>query len=493
VSVHWPLLKRLAANPARVVAADDRRSYRAAEIIAAALHTAAYLESRCTTQTLGVMTPTSGAFPIAALAGWMLGKTVVPLNYLLKPEELQYVIDDCGTDTVVSVQLMLDHLGYAPRVKNLVRLDDIGFSGVPQPRWPAGAADDDLAVLLYTSGTSGRPKGVMLTHANLSWNIRQIQEWVHFTRDDVMLGVLPQFHSFGMTVLTLAPLTLGIKVVYTARFVPHRIVKLFREHRPTVFIAIPSMYNALLGVKDAGPDDFASLRYAVSGAEPLPESVADGFKSRFGVTIAEGYGLTETAPVTNWCRPEDYRRHSVGMPMPWIEERIVDPATGRELPANTDGEIRIAGPNVMKGYYKLPAETAAAFDERGALRTGDIGRLDNAGHLYITGRLKEMLIVGGENVFPREIEEVLNKHASVAASGVIGMQDPVRGELPVAFVEMKEGQAFDERALRSWCREHLAGYKVPAEIRVMEQLPRSPTGKILRRELRKLLSPITPA
>jgi long-chain acyl-CoA synthetase len=481
------MIKRLASHPGRIVAIDERRSYKGIEVLVAALHVAGHLESRCKSKTLGVLTPSSGAFPIAALAGWMLGKTIVPLNFLLKPDELQYVIDDCETDTIVSVQPMLDFLGYTPKVANLERLEDVNFKGVPQPRWPAGADDDDLAVLLYTSGTSGRPKGVMLSHGNIGANIAQIQQWVHFSDEDVMLGVLPQFHSFGMTVLTLMPVTHGIKVVYAARFIPHKIVKMFREHRPTVFVAIPSMYNALLAVKDAGPEDFASLRYAVSGGEPLPDATAAQFRERFGVTIAEGYGLTETSPATNWCRPDEYKPHSVGKAMPWIDERIVDINSGRDLGPNQDGEVRIKGPNLMKGYYKLPKESAAAIDERGYLRTGDIGRLDDDGHLYITGRLKEMIIVGGENVFPREIEEVLNKHPSVNASGVIGMMDPMRGELPVAFVEMREGAVFDEPQLRTWCRQNLAPYKVPTDVRKIEQLPRNPTGKIMRRELKKLL------
>lgn len=474
-------------SPSRVAVVDDRRSYRAAELLIGALHVAAQVQARCRARTLGVLVPTSGAFPICALAGWMLGKTLVPLNYLLKPEELQYVVDDCETDTILTVRPMLEHLGTPPRVRNLVCLEDLSFKGFPEPLWPAGASDDDLALLLYTSGTSGRPKGVMLTHGNLSANIMQVRDWVHFTRADVMLGVLPQFHSFGLTVLTLLPLMGRLKVVYSARFVPQRIVKLFREHRPTVFVAIPSMYNALLTVKDADAADFASLRYAVSGGEPLSDAVADRFKERFGVTIAEGYGLTETSPVTNWCRPHEYRRHSVGRALPGVVERIVDINTGRALDAGEDGEVRIAGPNIMRGYFKLPDETRAALTDDGFLRTGDIGRMDADGHLYITGRLKEMLIIGGENVFPREIEEVLNRHPSVKDSGVIGVAHPMRGERPVAFVEIREGETFDERALIGWCRQNLAGYKAPDSVRAVEALPRNATGKILRRELKRLV------
>ena len=254
-----------------------------------------------------------------------------------------------------------------------------------------------------------------------------------------------------------------------------------------VVVGLGSMFGAMLQVKDAHPEDFASLRLLVSGGEPLPDAVASRFYERFGVRINEGYGLTETSPVTNWCRPDEYTPHSVGKPLPEIEQRILDLSTGRPLPPGEDGEVQVRGPNVMKGYYKLPEQTRAAFTDDGFFRTGDIGRTNLEGHLFITGRLKEMLIIGGENVFPREIEEVLSRHPTIAASGVIGIKDPVRGELPVAFVELNEGQTFDERALQQWCRQHLAGYKVPSEIRCVPQLPRNPTGKIMRRELKNLL------
>jgi long-chain acyl-CoA synthetase len=487
VSIHWPILRRLALNPGRVVAHDDRRSYRGAELIVAAMHTAAAIRARSQTQNIGVLMPTSGGFPIAALAVWMLGRTVVPLNYLLKPDELAYVVKDCGTDLIVTVQPMLDHLGGAPKGPAVLRLEDINFRGFPEPILPASPGDDATGVILYTSGTSGRPKGVVLSHGNIASNARQCVSAIHVGPGHVALGVLPQFHSFGLTVLTVLPLWCGMRVVWSARFIPQRIVKLIREHRPTVFIAIPSMYNALLSVKDAEPEDFASLKLTVSGGEPLPDETARRFRERFGVTLNEGYGLTETAPVTNICFPHEWRPHSVGPPLPGVRERIVDPASGRVLGANQDGEVQIAGPNVMRGYYGLPEETARAFTADGWLKTGDMGRLDDDGHLYITGRIKEMLIVGGENIFPREIEEVLNAHPSVQGSAVLGKVDPMRGELPVAFVELREGQAFDEQALRSWCRERLAGYKVPHEVRRVDALPRNPTGKIMRRELKGLL------
>ncbi len=487
MSVHWPIIRTLLAHPTRIATVDDRGPRRSVEILVAALHVAAYLESTCKTQTVGVLLPTGSAFPIAALGAWMIGKTVVPLNYLLKKEELQYVVGDCGTDTILSAGAMLDFMGGGPKVDRLVKMEELDFSGFPQPRWPARPADSDLALLLYTSGTSGRPKGVMLSHGNISSNIRQVRSFIPFTTSDIMLGVLPQFHTFGLTALTLLPLAAGMKVVYTARFVPSRIVKLIREHRPTIFIAIPSMYGALLSVKDAVPADFTSLRYVVSGGEPLSDSVASRFLERFGKVINEGYGLTETSPATNWCRPDEHRPHSVGRPLPDVQERIVDLNTLQDIGQNADGEVWIKGPNIMQGYYHMPEETAKALTPDGYFRTGDIGRIDDDGHLYITGRLKEMLIVGGENVFPREIEEVLDSHPSVNASGVVGIRDPMRGELPLAFVEMREGHTFDKASIIAHCRGKLAGYKVPTDVRCLDALPRNPTGKVMRRELKSLI------
>ncbi len=477
-----PIIRRLLLSPGRTVVVDDQRSWRGIELYVAALHLARALDRVSRSETVGFMLPTSGLCPLALIAGWMLGRTIVPINYLLTEEERAFIIDDAGVDTVITVKAMIEHFGELPAGTNQVRLDEMSFKGVPPLRRAARRPDDHLALLMYTSGTSGRPKGVMLTNGNLAANVRQCIEWAGFRRTDVMLGVLPQFHCFGLTVLTLLPLHAGCKVVYTARFMPKKILTLLETHRPTAVVAIPSMYNALLATKSATKDHFRSLRWVVSGGEPLPEAVFDGFRSRFGVTINEGYGLTETGPATNWCRPEDHKRRSVGMALPDVEERIVAP-DGAVLGPDEEGEICIKGPNVMPGYYNLPDATAAVFDGDRFFRTGDMGRMDEEGHLFITGRIKEMLIIGGENVFPREIEEVLDAHPSVHASAVIGASDPSRGEVALAFVEMEEGASFDETALRSHCRERLAQFKVPREIRRVEALPRNPTGKIMRREL----------
>ncbi|MSR69755.1 MAG: long-chain fatty acid--CoA ligase [Phycisphaerales bacterium] len=479
--------RQILMRPWRVAVVDDQRSWRAFELQVVAWHLAREIERVSSSERVGILLPTSGLFPAAVMAGWILGRTVVPLNYLLSKTDLEYVCADAGLDACVAVSPMIDLVGGLPKGVQAIRMDQMKFTGFPPVRFSRGRKADELALLLYTSGTSGRPKGVMLTAGNLMANIEQIVDRAKFNRTDTMLGVLPQFHTFGITVLTLLPLAIGCRAIYTARFIPRKLIDLTRKHRPTALVAIPSMYGALRLVKDATRDDLQSLRYVVSGGEPLPQAVSDSFLDRFGIRISEGYGLTETAPVTNWCLPQEWRWRSVGRPLARIDQRIVDSA-GKDVALGEEGEIRVAGPNVMAGYWKLPAETQAAFDERGYFRTGDMGRFDADGHLFITGRIKEMLIIAGENVFPREIEEVLDRHPTVKASAVVGRPDDSRGELPIAFVELRDGANLDEGQLRAWCREHLAQFKVPREIKQLDALPRNPTGKIQRRALLALLS-----
>ncbi|MCH2133690.1 MAG: AMP-binding protein [Phycisphaerales bacterium] len=485
-----PILRHWRNAPLRVVCEDDHRKWRGATMWVAARHLARWVASTTDAPHVGVFLPTSGAFPVAMAASWLCGRTIVPLNYLLARDELDYIIDHAEVDTVITASKMLDRFGDMPSGVTSLRMDQMNARGLPPMMRPVRRPDDSVAVILYTSGTSGRPKGVMLTVDNLATNVAQCARWADFTRRDRFLGVLPQFHSFGLCVGTILPFSLGCRVAYTAQFKVVRVLELMRSLRPTIFMAIPSMHNALLQAKSASADDFTSLRFLVSGGEPLPDAVYDGFAERFKMRICEGFGMTETSPVTNWTLPHEERRGTVGRSLDGVEEIIVGD-DGTRLGPDQDGELRIRGGNVMKGYYKLPEETAAAFDEEGFLKTGDMARIDKDGFLSITGRIKEMLIIGGENVFPREIEEVLVRHPSVSEAAVIGMEDPSRGEVALAFVETIEGETFDDQALRSWCRESLAGYKVPREIRHVEALPRNPVGKVMRRELSPEMAGIT--
>lgn len=483
-SLTWSFLK----SAKRVLIEDDSRSYRGIDLLVAGMHIADLVESSSQASRVGILLPTSGAFGAASYGVWLAGKTIVPLNYLSERETLEYVIQDAGCDLILASRKLVEHLGYEPRAKRVVYLEDLNFRSMPSPRLPKVVGCEELAVVLYTSGTSGKPKGVMLSHSNMLSNVRQTHEHIAIRPTDVFMGVLPQFHSFGITALSLLPMLFGCKVVYSARFMPKRIIDSIQKHQATVYVGIPSMYNALMTVKSAKGDALDSLRLALSGGEPLPRDVSDRFYERFGVRICEGYGMTETAPVTNVMLPdEQHKIGAVGRPLPGVVQRIVDPETGCDLGFDVDGELRIGGPNVMQGYLNLPEQTAAAFDEYGHLRTGDMARIDQDGFLSITGRIKEMLIVGGENVFPREIEEVINAHPAVNASGVIGQKDPMRGEVPVAFVELEVGSEAGDDELIHWCRDRLAGYKVPRRVVVVAELPRNMTGKLMRRSLVELL------
>lgn len=487
------IYKQALLHPTRTAMVDDLRTWSYGKLLGGAFFMAREIRKATDKPNVGIMLPTSGAFPAALLGAWQAGKVAVPLNYLLSKEDLHHVIRDSGLDTVFTASKLLDVIGEdaIPEGVKVVKLDQLSFKGLPPVRWPAAPKDEDLAVLLYTSGTSGKPKGVMLSHRALDANVHAIINHAHLGRRNKFLGVLPQFHAFGITALTLMPLLLGAEVIYTARFVPRKLIELMRQHKPNVFIAVPSMYGALLSVKSAEASDFATLEFAVSGAEPLSQAVYDAYQEKFNVHLLEGYGLTETAPVTNWSTPEQNKQHAVGKALPGVTNIIVDD-DNKVLGTDEPGEILITGPSVMDGYWQLPEQTEAVFCEidvpgKGktkCFRTGDIGKLDSDGYLYITGRKKEMLIVGGENVFPREIEEVLNMHPSVKASAVIGKPDDMRGEIPIAFVELKEDAEFDATELRNFVRDKIAQYKVPREIKQIDELPRNPTGKILRRELR---------
>ncbi|MEM0983166.1 MAG: AMP-binding protein [Planctomycetota bacterium] len=487
MSVHWPILRNLLLHPTKEFVADDFRRYKGYELLIASLNARAHIEKATSAKHVGIMLPTSGLFPIAALGAWSAGRVVVPLNYLLMKDELAYVIADSEIDTIITAGPMLDHLGYEPEGVKLVKMDELNFKKLPPVSIPKKAKPEDLATIVYTSGTSGKPKGVMLSHGAVAANARQGGEHMGVKKTDRFLGVLPQFHCYGLTQLTITPLTFGVPVTYVARFMPKRLVDRIHEEKATVMVAIPSMLNAIAALKSGKPEQLASLRLIVSGSEKLPRAVFDKFREKFDKPIREGYGMTEMSPATHCCIEGDERLGSVGHPLPGVEQYIAVPGSDEKAPPGEPGEIRLKGPNLMTGYFKLPEETDAVFCPGGYYKTGDQGVIDEDGYLSITGRIKEMMIVGGENVFPREIEEVVDAHPDVHASGVIGMEDKTRGEVPVVFVELEEGHELDERSIIALCREKLAGYKVPKKVIRLDELPRNPTGKIMRRKLKPYL------
>ena len=481
-------------RPRQTAIIDDRAEYSYGKLLLGTWHMTTQIEKQTQNPHVGIMLPPSGAFPMALLGSWLLGRTAVPLNYLLSEEELKYVIEDSGIDTIITLGKLVEAIPGAsgiPEHIKLVLVDEIEFKGLPRPRLPRRVAPDDCTVILYTSGTSGKPKGVMLTERNLRTEVEAIDDAAQGLAIKTFLGVLPQFHSFGLTALTLWPLYRGSKIVYSARFAPRKLHQLICKHHPNVFFGVPAMFNAMLSLKKAEPADFTSLQFSVAGGEPLPKPVSEKLMERFSLPVYEGYGLTETAPVTNCNVPGKTKAGTVGKALTGVRNVIVDD-DGNTLGANQDGEILIVGDNIMKGYYNLDDLTREVITEveldgkkQRAFKTGDIGHLDDEGFLAITGRKKEMLIVSGENVFPREIEEVLDQHESVKASAVIGMKSETRGELPLAFVELNEGHEFDEQTLKTFVRDRIAPFKVPKEIRCIDELPRNPTGKIMRRQLQE--------
>ncbi len=428
---------------------------------------------------VGVLAPTSAAAAAAIYGCWYAGHVPVPLNFMLAPPELAKIVRDAGLDLIVA-DPRLPELSQALGLPTLPLEMQAATTGAVKPPPVAG---DDLAALIYTSGTTGDPKGACLTFDNLARNAQACIEAAELTPESVFLGLLPQFHAFGLTATTIVPLILGATVYYLPRFTPTAVINLIVEKRVSVFITVASMFGALTASKDATREHFASLTHPISGGEPLSPKVDQVWQERFGVRIYEGYGMTEASPVVSLNTRRHYRPRSVGRPLPGISVTAVD-ADGRPLPPNHDGELVVRGHCVMRGYLNKPELTASVI-RGGGLWTGDIGRIDDDGFITITGRAKEMLIVGGENVFPIEIETVLTQHPAVAEAAVIGVRDDLRGELPVAFVVPVPGvPPPTETELRGFCRDRLAAYKIPRQIHFAADLPRSPTGKILKRALR---------
>jgi long-chain acyl-CoA synthetase len=319
----------------------------------------------------------------------------------------------------------------------------------------------------------------VLSHRNLGYNVESCQATGEFNDRDGFLCLLPFFHTYAITGTILLPLFSGSKMVLVDRFQPAKVMHLIQEHGISVFLAIPSMYRVLAHTE--GDFNLKSVRFPISGGEPLPVAVAEAFEKRFGVPIFEGYGQTEASPVISLNVPGSRKLGTVGQALPGVEIAIWN---DDKTPVDTGvvGEIMVRAASVMQGYFNLPEETSKTIT-REWLHTGDLGKMDAEGFVSITGRKKDLIISAGENIYPREIEEVLAQHPKVKEVAVIGVKDEVRGEVPKAFVIARDGETVDDKELRHFCRENLAGYKVPKHIAVVPDLPRTPTGKILKRML----------
>lgn len=483
------LLETAQRCPDQIVVKDPFRELTFAQLVTFAQTIRRVLLKETVCLRVGIMLPTTAASLGTIMGALWAGKSFIPLNFLLQPGELSRIVADAGIDLIVSTVYFQECLSQVP-VRTLY-LEKLGlkrrylWSRLQQTPEPPDADPDDVAAIVYTSGTSGQPKGVCLSHRNLYTNARAIVQHLKITPDNRLLGILPNFHVFGLTTLTFIPVVEGPSVVCLPRFSPQDMHRTIIGDRATVVLAIPSMLAAMAHLKNLAPADFKHVILAASGGEPLPRKVYNEVLERTGIRVIEGYGLTETSPVISVDLPWAHKLGTVGPPVPGVQVRVKD-ADGRVLGTGEEGELHVRGPLVMKGYYNRPEETAAMIDRDGWLRTGDIVRVDEDGYIRITGRAKDLIIVGGENVYPREIEEVLDLHPAVAESAVIGRQDGLRGEAVVGFVTLREGRSVSGPDLRAYCRENLAGFKVPREIHIRTDLPRGPTGKILKRELPNL-------
>ncbi len=480
------LLDSVKAHPDKlaVVADDGCASYR--ELQQRSSSFASRLLEATPVPQVALMLPNSLCFAWAYFGVLAAGKVAVPLNFQLSPSELEFVVRDSDARLILTSSVFAEKL--APLNTRLLVLDELQSTlagPVEQPieSLPTAASGaDELAMILYTSGSTGRPKGVMLSHGNLLANVRGCINALSLTEDEVILGVLPMFHSFALTTTLLLPVVLGGTVVLLGRFSPAGVLSAIQQHKVTLLPAVPAIYGAMVRAARGLNVRLPSLKVCISGGEPLPVGLADGFQELLGLPLAEGYGLTETAPVVAVNPPQNPRQGSVGRVLPGVQVRI-DGASLDESTGRTQGEILVKGANVTRGYYKLPDETRSAFTDDGWLRTGDVGWLDDEGFLYIGGRKKELIIVGGENVFPGEVEKALIAHPSVQQAAVVGVPDAVRGEVPKAFVVLAEGKEVSEQELRTFCRGKLASFKVPREIEFREELPLGATGKVLKRLL----------
>jgi long-chain acyl-CoA synthetase len=438
---------------------------------------------------VGVMLPNVPHFPIAYYGILRLGAVVVPMNVLLKRREIAYYLDDSQASTLlawdgfaVEAEAGAALAGVDCRLVGPGELVRLMSEVAPRPE-VAAVEESETAVILYTSGTTGTPKGAELTHSNLLRNAEVSAGLFGLDGEAITLGALPLFHSFGQTCGMNATIRAAGCLTLIPRFDPVKALEIIERDRVTVFEGVPTMYSAMLEVPNRADYDTSTLRVCASGGASMPVELMRGFEAAFGCTILEGYGLSETSPVASFNQPGRERKvGSIGTPIPGVEMKLVD-EEGREPEIGGVGEILIRGHNLMKGYWRQPEATAEAIDEDGWFRSGDLAVVDEDGYFFIVDRKKDMIIRGGYNVYPREIEEVLYEHPAVREAAVVGIADETLGEEVAAAVALREGVPVTEAELREFVRERVAAYKYPRRIWFVDDLPKGPTGKILKREI----------
>ena len=450
---------------------------------------------------------------VANFGLYKLGAVCIPMNFMVtKPEELEFILKDSGAKAVVTQAEFIRHyvkvLPSLPDIKYIFSTDEIPSSVQDNPAvltfWDEVekstyheetsnpcAGLDDLAFILYTSGTTGLPKGAMLTHGNLASNVISAAQIFKITDEDVFLCLLPMFHSFAWTTCVVIPLYLNLKVVIVANIMPasHWLSAMGSE-KVTLILAVPQIY-AVLSKEAKGFKrlylqfwPFKDVRFAVSGAAPLTQEIKDRFEQKIGVPILEGYGLTETSPVVSVNTEELQKIKSVGPSLPAVSVIVLDD-DGKELPRNQEGELCIKGPNVFRGYFNNPKATQDAFTQDGWFKTGDIGVIDDDGFIFIKDRKKDMIIIKGLKVFSAQVEAVICEHPAIEECAIIGVPDGRGGEFVKCYAVKKEGAELSDNDFRKFLKQHLDTYKRPRDFEFVDELPKNALKKVLKRELRK--------
>jgi long-chain acyl-CoA synthetase len=474
---------------------------------------------------IAIMLPNTPQSVIAYYGILMAGGIVVQTNPLYMERELEYQMKDSGAKAIITLDILfprvskvmphtdLKHIivtaikDFLPFPKNLVYpfiqkrqygivvnvkhegnhhlLTEILKQPARQVKEHKFDFEEDLALLQYTGGTTGFPKGVMLTHKNLVANASMCQSWLYKCKrgEEVVLGILPFFHVYGMTTVLILSVMQANKMILLPKFDVETTLKTIQKQRPTLFPGAPTIYIGLLNHPDLKKYDLSSIHSCISGSAPLPVEVQQKFEEVTGGKLVEGYGLTESSPVTHanfvWG---PRKKGSIGVPWPDTDARILSLETGEPLPPGEIGEIAVKGPQVMKGYWNRPEETAQVLRD-GWLLTGDLGYMDEDGYFYVVDRKKDMIIAGGFNIYPREVEEVLYEHPDVQEVVVAGIPDPYRGETVKAYIVLREGASISTEEMDQFARKHLAAYKVPRAYEFRDELPKTAVGKILRRAL----------
>jgi long-chain acyl-CoA synthetase len=448
---------------------------------------------------VSLLMPNSVEYIIGYFACWKLGALAAPVNSLLKENEIAFVLNNSETRAILvhsEFQERIEKISSElPYLRAVVTFDDEAaatrdFAGETEESaqddcTPSLGKDDD-AIIIYTSGTTGKPKGCLLTHGNVIANARQISEWLHFNEHDRLLTIMPLFHMNAVSVTTMSALYAGGSTVISPKFSASQFWKIISDYRVTSFGSVATMLSMLLSKYPEGvPEGLTTdqLRFAMCGSAPVPAEVMKKFEEIFNCPVVEGYGLSESTCRSTFNPPDDRRRPgSCGLPI-GNEMKVFDD-DDNEVADRQLGEIVLRGENILKGYYKNPEATSVAF-RNGWFHTGDIGYRDEDGYFFIVDRKSDMIIRGGENIYPREIDEVLYQHPAVAAAATIGIPDQLYGEEVAAFVVPKDGSEVTEAELLSYCSERLADYKCPKSIRIVKDIPKGPTGKLLKRELAK--------